>query len=103
MRHACGLTLRPRGPGRLIQISVTAAAAPRAIDRAWDALGQSVQANRDTARAHDRAEAATRTTDRRYAPRTVRTREETSSGNDPHERLTKPADHITKFVPDPEP
>ncbi len=76
MRHACGLTRRPRGPGRLIQISLTAAAAPRAIDRGWDALGRSVQANRDTACAHDRAEAAARMTDRRYAPRTVRTRED---------------------------
>ncbi|WP_433678171.1 DUF3560 domain-containing protein [Nocardia sp. CA-119907] len=49
----------------------------RAIDKAWDALGRSVQANRDADRAHDRADAAAETTDHRYAPCTVANRIDT--------------------------
>ncbi|WP_157187230.1 DUF3560 domain-containing protein, partial [Nocardia vinacea] len=49
----------------------------RAIEKSWDTLGRSVQAGRDADHAHDRADAATRTTDHRYAPRTVANRIDT--------------------------
>ncbi|MEU6191358.1 DUF3560 domain-containing protein [Nocardia sp. NPDC047038] len=46
----------------------------RAIDKAQTAWGRSVQADRDATRAHNRAEAAARTTEQRYSPRTVANR-----------------------------
>ncbi|MGY2087842.1 DUF3560 domain-containing protein [Nocardia gipuzkoensis] len=46
----------------------------RAIDKSWKAWGRSVEADRDATRAHHRAEAATRTTEQRYSPRTVANR-----------------------------
>lgn len=49
----------------------------RAIEKAGDALGRSVQADRDAEHAHDRADAAARTTDCRYGPRAVANRIDT--------------------------
>ncbi|MEV6334640.1 DUF3560 domain-containing protein [Nocardia vinacea] len=49
----------------------------RAIDTAWKAWGHSVEADRDATRAHNRAEAAERTTEQRYSPRTVANRIDT--------------------------
>ncbi|WP_157110404.1 DUF3560 domain-containing protein [Nocardia anaemiae] len=46
----------------------------RAIEKSWDAWDRSVQAGRDADHAHVRADAAARTTDHRYAPRTVANR-----------------------------
>lgn len=41
------------------------------IDKAWNALGKAVHAERDAATARGRADAAAKTTDHRYAPVTV--------------------------------
>lgn len=46
----------------------------KAIDKAWTAWDKSVHADRDAARAHDRARAAERTTELRYSPLTVANR-----------------------------
>ncbi|MFI5783150.1 DUF3560 domain-containing protein [Nocardia sp. NPDC051570] len=46
----------------------------RSIERAWDALGRSVEADKAAARAQGRAESASRTTELRYAPVTVANR-----------------------------
>ncbi|MBF6085196.1 DUF3560 domain-containing protein [Nocardia cyriacigeorgica] len=46
----------------------------RAIEKAWNTLGKSVEANRDAEQAAQRAETASRTTDRRYNPVTVANR-----------------------------
>ncbi|MET4614095.1 hypothetical protein ABIC28_005108 [Rhodococcus sp. PvR044] len=43
----------------------------RAVDKAWNALGKAVHAQRDAATARGRADAAAKTTDARYAPNTV--------------------------------
>ncbi|WP_410874769.1 DUF3560 domain-containing protein [Nocardia sp. A7] len=49
----------------------------RAIERADTAWGRSIQAGRDAQHAHDRADAATHTTEHRYGPRTVSNRIDT--------------------------
>ncbi|WP_194838752.1 DUF3560 domain-containing protein [Nocardia sp. XZ_19_369] len=49
----------------------------KAIDKAWNAWDRSIHADRDAATAHQRAEAAARTTERRYSPQTVANRIET--------------------------
>ena len=49
----------------------------RAIEKVRDTLDRSVQADRDAASAHSRADAAASTTDHRYSPRTVANRIET--------------------------
>ncbi|WP_280273410.1 DUF3560 domain-containing protein [Nocardia wallacei] len=46
----------------------------KSIERAWDALGRSVEAHKAADHAQQRAEAASRTTDHRYAPVTVANR-----------------------------
>lgn len=46
----------------------------KAIEKAWTAWGKSVHADRDAARAHERAQTAARTTERRYSPLTVANR-----------------------------
>ncbi|MGW5301644.1 DUF3560 domain-containing protein [Rhodococcus aetherivorans] len=43
----------------------------RAVEKSWNALGKAVAAEREAAAARGRADAAAKTTDRRYAPVTV--------------------------------
>lgn len=73
-RHAADVNRLPEG-GEPIKIGHHSANRHRrALDRAWNSLGNAVQADRDATRAEYRAQAAATTTAARYNPVTVANR-----------------------------